>query len=302
MLTLVSDKRFGFTPWLLLLGGLALLPVKAADRPPILGVAKVAFQVSDVAGARAFYGDLLGYAESVTDRGKDRRVQRMVFKVNDRQLIEIYPGLPPDQDERLMYVALETTDIQAMRNYLQEKGIKAPQAVETDRDGNHSITITDPDSHLVKFVQFMPGSRHSKARGKHLSKRRISDRLLHVGLTVADKGPANAFYRDILGFAEFWRGGSDPGVTSWVNMRIPDGTDYIEYMLVQGKPTRTRLGSAHHVCLMVPDMQHALETLRERPGGSSIQPPKIGRNNRWLLNIYDQDGTRTELMEPHTVR
>ena len=31
-------------------------------------------------------------------------------------------------------------------------------------------------------------------------------------------------------------------------------------------------------------------------------PPNVGRNGRWQLNLYDGDGTRTELMEPFTVR
>ncbi len=35
----------------------------ATERPPIVGVAHIAFHVSDLAKARAFYGGLLGYEE-----------------------------------------------------------------------------------------------------------------------------------------------------------------------------------------------------------------------------------------------
>jgi len=33
-----------------------------------------------------------------------------------------------------------------------------------------------------------------------------------------------------------------------------------------------------------------------------LGPPNVGRNGRWQLNLYDGDGTRTELMEPFMVR
>lgn len=113
------------------------------------------------------------------------------------------------------------------------------------------------------------------------------------------------FYKDILGFSEIWRGGRDDSVTSWINMRVPHGTDYIEYMLVSGPVDRPQLGVLHHAALQVPDIQLALETLRERPLGwdsETIRPPQVGRNNRWQLNLYDADGTRVELMEPFTMR
>jgi hypothetical protein len=73
-------------------------------------------------------------------------------------------------------------------------------------------------------------------------------------------------------------------------------------MIVDDNMTVTRLHSAHHISLLVNDMQKAMETLREREEDYEIGAPRIGKNNRWLLNIFDYDGTRTELMEPHTVR
>jgi lactoylglutathione lyase len=129
--------------------------------------------------------------------------------------------------------------------------------------------------------------------------------MLHVGVTVADVAAADRFYKDILGFSEIWRGGTTDDVTSWINMKVPDGTDYVEYMLVTGKTDRKQLGTLHHVALLVADMQQALEVLRERPLGwdpAHVQPPRVGRNKRWQLNLYDPDGSRTELMEPFTMR
>jgi catechol 2,3-dioxygenase-like lactoylglutathione lyase family enzyme len=122
---------------------------------------------------------------------------------------------------------------------------------------------------------------------------------------VADPAAADRFYKDVLGFSEIWRGGRTDAQTDWINMKVPDGTDYLEYMLVTGPVDRDRLGTLHHMALVVPDVQAALETVRSRPGGwdrQAVRAPQVGRNNRWQLNLYDPDGSRTELMEPFTMR
>ena len=292
------DSRWIFLLVLLTIAGPQIL--LAADRPPLLGVAHISIAVTDAAKARAFYGGLLGYEESFSLKESDGSAPLLYFKVNNRQYFEISPTLPPGQDERLRHIAFETTEVETLRLYLAEKGVKVPEKVRADVDGSLSIVVTDPDGHLVKFVQYRTGSL--QAKGDSLSPRRISDRLLHVGITVTDPAKADRFYKDILGFSEFWRGGSTEGQTNWINMRLPESTDYMEYMLVTGPLNRGRLGSAHHACLLVTDMQKAMETLRERPGGWELKPPSVGRNNRWLMNLFDPDGTRTELMEPHTVR
>jgi lactoylglutathione lyase len=86
-------------------------------------------------------------------------------------------------------------------------------------------------------------------------------------------------------------------------MRVPDGTDYLEYMLITGKPTREQLGSMHHVALLTHDIQKALETARERVSDpASIRSPQVGRNRRWQLNLFDPDGSRAELMEPFPMK
>lgn len=272
-------------------------------RPLITGVAHIAFQVSDLTKARAFYGELLGYDEAFQVSESEGSPAPTRFKVNERQYIEILPGLPADKDDRLSHIAFETNDLEALRVYLLSKGVKAPEKVNQRRDGDLNFSVTDPDGHRVEFVEYRDGSLSRKAKGRYVSTRRISDRILHVGLTVADQASADKFYRDILGFSEIWRGGRDDSTINWINMRVPDGTDYLEYMLVTGKPTREQLGSMHHVALLVPDIQKALETARERVSGpASIRSPQVGRNRRWQLNLFDPDGSRAELMEPFPIK
>jgi len=66
-------------------------------------------------------------------------------------------------------------------------------------------------------------------------------------------------------------------------------------MLTGAEPLdRARLGSMHHVALVVPDIQKALETVRSRPGGwdrQTVRNPQVGRNRRWQLNLFDPDGS-----------
>jgi lactoylglutathione lyase len=139
---------------------------------------------------------------------------------------------------------------------------------------------------------------------KSISPDAISHRILHAGLTISNDKGADAFYKDILGFSEIWRGGANDSVTNWINMRLPETTDYLEYMLVNAPPNKQQLGSLHHIALMVPDMQQAVDLLRVRSEQLKypVAPPRIGRNNRWQLNLFDPDGTRIELMEPFTFR
>ena len=289
------------------IGGLALAAAvfasasaSATERPPIVGVAHIAFRVSDLAKARAFYGGLLGYEEA---EGKPSPADHARFRINARQFVEIMAGLPPGMDDRLDHVAFETTDLDALRAYLDEKGLRSPvSAIEV---GHRGLVVIDPDGHKVEFIQYDAHSPRAGAERAHEDTRRISKRLLHLGLTVRDQGAADRFYKDVLGFSEIWRGGRTDAATDWINMKVPDGTDYLEYMLVSGPVDRERLGSLHHMALLVPDIQAALEMVRARPGGldpKAVRTPQVGRNKRWQLNLFDPDGSRTELMEPFTMR
>src|SRR5207247_6939918 len=124
--------------------------------------------------------------------------------------------------------------------------------------------------------------------------RRSSRRILHAGLTIRDAAAADRFYNGTLAFSEIWRGGRTDDVTSWINMRAPESTEYLEYMLQTGPLDRRQLGTAHHVALAVPDMQEALELVRSRltpQDPNAAANPQIGRNRKQQLNLVDPDGT-----------
>jgi lactoylglutathione lyase len=128
--------------------------------------------------------------------------------------------------------------------------------------------------------------------------------MRHVGILVGALDPAMTFYRDVLGFKEIWRGSRDGKELNWVNMQVPDGQDYVEFMLYRDRPEPTRRGSQHHLCLFVPDIEKSLATLQARAADANYTRAmqiNTGTNRKRQLNLYDPDGTRTELMEPMTI-
>lgn len=268
-----------------------------------MGVAHIALFVKDVEKARAFYKDLLGYEEPFSLKNPDGSLSLTFIKVNDRQYIELFPERQPDSD-RLNHISLETNDAERMRKYLASKGIKTPATVGKGRIGNANFNVTDPDGHTVEIVQYLPEGWSRREQGKFMSDKRISDRMAHVGIIVNALQPAMNFYGGILGFEEIWRGSRDNKILSWVNMKTPDSSDYVEFMLYDPLPEPTKRGSAHHICLFVPDMDKAAAIIKERAAAIGYSRPveiRTGTNRKRQLNLFDPDGTRVELMEPNTI-
>jgi len=111
------------------------------------------------------------------------------------------------------------------------------------------------------------------------------------------------FYRDVLGLQEFWRGSSSGKTLSWVNMRVPDGDDYLEFMLYATPLDSEQMGVKNHVCLLVPDIEKAVARLEARSARKNYPRTidiKTGVNGKRQANLFDPDGTRIELMEPNT--
>ena len=275
----------------------------APTRPKILGVAHIGVRTDDLPAARKFYGDILGYQEPFTyDRpaSEGGGLLCTYFKVNDHQYIEVFPELKDPKQDRLSHISFETDNVDQLRGYMANTGVKVPEKLEPMGDGNRGFEVLDPDGHTIEFIQYMPGSLHSKNFGKFLPSTRVSDHMIHVGVTVQDRAAADRFYRDILGFKDIWHGGIKDDRTDWVDMRVPDGTDWLEYMLNVKDPDPHTLGVMHHMALGVPSVKAGYETVEKR--GLNPKPPQIGRDGKWQLNLYDPNFTRVELMEPKTVQ
>jgi len=284
----------------------ALPSVLAAEdltRPHILGVAHIAVYAHDYEKSRAFYRDFLGFEEPYSLSNPDGTPSLTFFKINERQYLELFPETAAGTD-RLNHISIETDNAEAMRRYLASRGVTVPNQVGKGRIGNSNFNIKDPEGHTVEIVQYEPNGWTVRERGKHLPGSRISKRMMHVGIIVTELEPEIGFYTEVLGFREFWRGSSSGTVLSWVNLKVPDGEDYIEFMLYKDAPAPDKRGSAHHLALEVPDMAASVAALEAKPYRKQYDrtlEPKVGVNRKRQTNLFDPDGTRTELMEPVTI-
>jgi catechol 2,3-dioxygenase-like lactoylglutathione lyase family enzyme len=278
----------------------------APQRPRITGISHVGYFVSDLPKAMGFWHDLLGYDEAYDLKKQGTDQVRIAFiKINDHQHVELFTDAPTAPPNMMSHLCFMVDDIEQMRTYLHSKGfdVKPGNGGKT-RTGDYAFEIKDPDGTLVEFVQTLPTGMEAQAAGKSLPDTRIAPSIYHLGFLVGNTPKSLAFYEDILGFKETWRGGRDPKILSWINLRVPDGTDYIELMLYSQLPAT--FGTQNHTSLVVPDIKKAVADLEARPEYKnylSYQKPleiRVGVNGKRQVNLYDPDGTRVELMEATT--
>lgn len=288
---------------LLFLVLLASAAVSAKDLPelPLDGIAHVAYRASDLEKSAEFYTGILGYREAFRFPAADGRPESVFFKINDDQFLRLdkVEGVVPD--DRLVEIAFRTTDMERLQRELKRRGLK-PSAVETRRDGNLYTTLTDPEGHQIAFVEYQPDSKQISLDRQLLVRERLSTELWHSGVHVMDKAKMDAFYQDKLGFRPYWTGSSD-GKPLYIHMDTPGpGRKFFEYLVQYGEVDRDRLGSTHHICLVVDDIDNALEKAHQRGlPRTGRHAAKVGMVKHWLANLFDPDGTRIEFMEPHFV-
>jgi catechol 2,3-dioxygenase-like lactoylglutathione lyase family enzyme len=278
----------------------ALAPqfANAQDRPKITGVSHLAIYTTDSAKTEQFFVHDLGAVK----RSDPENAAGTRYYFNADQFVEVLPmptaaGLDPQN--RLDHSAFATSDAEKMRAYLAKNGVVVPAAVKTASDGSACFEVKDPEGNRIEFVQ-------SPAHPEHVDLNPLSDHIIHVGFIVHDAAGEDAFYVKLLGFRPYWHGGMKDNETDWISQQVPDGTDWLEYMVVKG-PEKTGIpasmsqetaGVLDHFALGVQNMEKAVNLLTE---GDRLtmrhSPPQIGRDGKWQLNMYAPDGTRAELME-----
>jgi lactoylglutathione lyase len=276
----------------------------APVRPPITGISHVAYYVTDMRQSLLFWRDLLGYDLSYERKAANGTGTTVAFlKVNDSQYVELLSDRPAQADAKnfMSHLCFVTSDLEQMRLYLAWKGVEVPAHSSRTKTGDLVFSIRDPDGTQLEFSQPQAASVEAEGAGRFLAPARISTRIYHVGFLVGDTQRALDFYSKVLGFQETWRGAGTPAQLSWINMRVPEGTDYVEFMLYARLPAE--YGNSNHVALEVRDMSAAVAALQARPAFAAYNKPlaiHLGKNGKRQVNLFDPDGTRVELMEPFT--
>ena len=280
--------------------GLTAAGVKhVPQRPKITGISHLAVYTSNPAAAEHYYTNDLG-AVKLPDPENPQGVR---YAINATQFVEVLP-LPPDAGvSRLDHAGWNVESAEAMRRYLGAEGWKTPANVQHGSDGSKWFEVLDPEGNKVQFVEPPAKPRPVDAPNA------IGHHIIHVGFFVRDRAAEDKFYRDLLGFRPYWWGGRN-GKVEWVSQQVPDGHDWLEYMLSPGytgtgyPPTMTQnsLGVMDHFSIgvaSVPDAYKMLEAAGNRLDGRHDAAPKIGLDGKYQFNIYDPDGIRTEVMNFH---
>jgi catechol 2,3-dioxygenase-like lactoylglutathione lyase family enzyme len=261
---------------------------QAAKRPRILGIDHVSFYTTQPDGVKALYGGTLGLASAAPiESGELTR-----YWVG-KQWVGFSADPDPKSTNRMDHVAFATDDAAGLRQYLILKNIKVEE-IEKLGDGSASFLVTDPDGHHIQFVQ-----RNGSGTPATPPESAVSRHMIHAGFLVHDRDAEDHFYRDLLGFHIYWHGGMQPGRTDWVAMQVPDGTDWLEYMLNQPEhPDLRTMGVLDHISLGVAEMKAAqamLEAHGWKPHGN--EKAQMGKDGKWQLNLFDPDLSRIELMD-----
>ena len=269
----------------LILAATAPLGAQTAKRPAITGIAFARFYTTQPDAAQKFYGDTLGYTRLQTNGV-------WTYPVNSSQWIEILTSpSPPQPNIRMAAVAFTTRNAAGLERYLAAHSVEAELPLKAGEFG-----VRDPEGNLVIFVQ--SGSNKVVAKAPP-SPNATSNRIIHVGFIVRDAAKEDAFWRDILGFHPYWHGGRTEQRIDWQSIQVPDGTDWLEYMLnIPAEPTLKQAGVQDHFSLGVGHMGDAVAALAtNKCEGANCSKTQVGRDGKVQLNLFDPDLTRVEFME-----
>lgn len=265
----------------------ALSQTKSVERPRITGIDHVAFYTTTPDGVKHLYGDVLGLAAaSATEPGETIRY------MSGKQWVGYSPAADPKATDRLDHVAFTTDNVGALRRYLVQKGIK-PGQIEGRSDHSLILMVKDPEGHRIEFVE------RDKEDAVPPAPNAVSRRMIHAGFLVYDRAAEDHFYLEILGFRPYWHGGMKDTETDWVSLQVPDGTDWLEYMLNQPQhPDLQLTGVMNHISYGVADMKKAQAVLESHGWKEQgREHSQMGKDGKWQLNVYDPDYVRVELME-----
>jgi catechol 2,3-dioxygenase-like lactoylglutathione lyase family enzyme len=288
-----------------LLFQLAALHSDAQDkpkRPRITGIDHVRLYVSDPDKSYEFYAKLMGVRKGGPVCLDDAR-PCLAVGLAQNQTIQLEKVPTSGVANWVAQIAFSTDNINELHRYLLWRGIKAT-AITNDKNPNRRqpyaahFDVIDPEGNQISFVQQMlyviedPGPKRLPNSSSYLH-----THLIHAGFVVKDMAAENKFYLDLLGFKLYWYGGFKDDGVDWYELQVPDGDNWIEYMLnTPADAAHKELGVQNHFSLGVKDIHAAADQLRKN-GLLKFDGPEIGRDGKWGLDAYDPDGTRVEVME-----
>jgi catechol-2,3-dioxygenase len=120
-------------------------------RPPVTGISELVLEVSDLAAARAFYRDALGFEETLYGEGRDDRYWYLVGESARLGLWTPQTGLAGGRGGAHVHFAfqLPREELDPLLERLRERGVEVEGPIQLGAD--RAIYVTDPDGNVVEF-------------------------------------------------------------------------------------------------------------------------------------------------------
>jgi catechol 2,3-dioxygenase-like lactoylglutathione lyase family enzyme len=253
-------------------------------RPRIYAIQNITLLSSDAPDALRLYRSLSKLDVPCLSCG-DSMEDTVVF--SSGQEVRVLPMPQTAPADLVVNIRFGVDNIEVLKKYLNANHVEFKESKGPDKETGDIVSMVDPEGHAISFAK----------QRKNVGVKDHTNRIIHTGFVVKDRAVMDKFYKDILGFKLYWSGGMKDGETNWVDMQVPDGTDWVEYMLnIPPDADKRTLGVMNHFALGVPSVKTAAIQL-EKAGVTFMNAPKVGKDGKWQLNLYDPDATRVELME-----
>lgn len=135
----------------------------------ITGIGHVAFRITDLDRALAFYCGVLGFREAFRlDREGEPSPWIVYLQIAPGHFIELFPGAAqagpqPGRDAGYNHFCLLVDDIQATVRELGTRGLQIEGEPAKGLDTNYQYWVTDPDGNRIELMQIMDTSPHAAA-------------------------------------------------------------------------------------------------------------------------------------------
>ena len=253
----------------------------------VLGLAHMAYNVSSQNwnSVLSLWTNYLGYDTVVVSNGF------ALIKINDQQFIELYQNPIVASQYQLANYGFYVSDAEAFRQQLAQAGVTVPASCTTNALGNLSFFTTDPDGHVNKWVQYLPGSVTSQSLGQHMPGTQLFGYMDDYGDATANVTAADNYYNQC--------GLSGTGTKVY----LPDSNCYIE-MLTYSTLTQTLAGKhekAQLVTFRGMDVLTAANILQTR-GPSIVQTRSTeggsgGFPSHNCVDVYNADLSRIRMID-----
>jgi len=266
-------------------------------RPKLLGISHIAIYTSNPAATEHFYTVTVGAVKAPDPENP----QGVRYMIGDKQFVEVLPLPAGAGNNRLDHVAFYVgwPGVESMRKFLKVKGWNVPDKVTKNPDNTIHFEVLDPEGNKIEFTAPLVFAQVNPPNV-------IGHHIIHVGFVVHDRAKEDTFYRTLLDFVPYWYGGMQDNKIDWVSQQVPDGRDWLEYMMTTTPPGSTmpqhQMGVMNHFSIGENSVDDAFATLQKGgrlEGVQADKSTKIGKDGKGQLNLYDPDETRVELMNFH---